>query len=97
MAKITPIFLLEEDQEPMAMEPKNLSSDESDYPTPNTTPDCHHESIYLDSINQLIASQLEQLSNMGPETVFYPPNPNTSMISDDEEQTTLTPIIGNPE
>ena len=97
MAEITPIFLLEEDEEPMAMEPKNLSSHESDYPTPNTTPDCHHEGIYPDSISQLIASQIEQRSNMGTETVFYPPTPNTSMISDDEEQTTLTLIIGNPE
>ena len=34
---------------------------------------------------------------MGTETIFYPPIPNTSMISDNEEQSNLTPIIRNPE
>ena len=34
---------------------------------------------------------------MGTVTVFYPPTPNTSMISEDEYQTNPTPIIGNPE
>ena len=97
MAKTTLIFLLEEDEEPTAREPIYLSSDESEYSTPITSPDHHHESIYPDSINQLIASQLEQRSNMGTETVFYPPTPNTSLISEDEEQSNLTPIIENPE
>ena len=40
---------------------------------------------------------MEQRSNMGTETVFYPPTPNTSMISDDEDSMNPTPIIGNPE
>ena len=34
---------------------------------------------------------------MGTQTVFYLPTPNTSLISDDEEQSNLTPIIGNHE
>ena len=34
---------------------------------------------------------------MGRESILYPPNPNTSMISDDEEQSNFTPIIGKPE
>ena len=34
---------------------------------------------------------------MGTETIFYPPTPNTSMISDDEEQSNLTPIFRNSE
>ena len=34
---------------------------------------------------------------MGTETIFYPPTANTSMISDDEDPMTPTPIIGNPE
>ena len=34
---------------------------------------------------------------MGTDTVFYPPTANTSLISDDEEQSNLTPINGNPE
>ena len=81
----------------MATEPIHLSSDESEYSTPNTTPDHHHENIYIDSSNQLMASQLEQWSNMGTETVFYQPTPNTSLISDDDEQLNLTPKIGKPE
>ena len=97
MADMTPIFLLEEDEGPMATEPLYLSSDDSEYSTPNTTADHHHENIYPDSINQLIASQVEQRSNMDTETVFYSPTSNTSMISDEEEQSNLTQIIGNSE
>ena len=81
----------------MATEPIYLLCDESEYSTPHKTPNHHHETIYPDSINQLLASQIEQRSNLGTETVFYPPTPNTSMISDDEEQSNLTPIIENPE
>ena len=65
MAEMTPIFLLEEEEEPMATEPIYFSSDESEYSTSNTTPENHHESIYHDSINQLKASQLERRSNKG--------------------------------
>ena len=97
MADSTITFFIEEDKEPMATEPIYLSSDESDYSTPNTTPDHQLECIYPDSINQLIASQLEQRSNMGTETIFYPPTPNTSMISDDQDPMNPTPIVGNPE
>ena len=96
MAGMTPVILLDEDDEPMVTEPIYLLSDESEYSTPNTTPVHHHESIYPDSINQQVASQLEQRPNMGTETVFCPPTPNTSMISDDKEQSNLTPIIGHP-
>ena len=95
MAEMTPMFLLEENKEPTVTEPIYLSSDESEYPTPNTMPDHHHESIYPDSFNRLIASQLEKRSNMSTETVFYPPTTNTSMISDDEEEANLTPILEN--
>ena len=80
---MTPIFFLEGDEEPMATEPIYPQRDESENSTPNTTPDYHHESIYPDSINQLIASQLAQRSNTDKETAFYRPTPNTSMISDD--------------
>ena len=57
---MTTTFRIEEDEEPMATEPIYLSSDESEYSTPNTTPDHQLECIHPDSINQLIASQLEQ-------------------------------------
>ena len=97
MADKTTRFLIEEDEEPMATEPIFLSSDETEYSTPNTTPNHQLECIYPDSINQLIASQLEQRSNMGAGTIVYPPTPNTSIISDDEDPMNPTPKIGNPE
>ena len=97
MADLTTTFLIEEDEEPMATEPIYLSSDESEYSTPNTTTDHQLECTYPDAINQLIASQLEQRSKTGAETVFYPPTPNIPMISDDEYQMNPTPIVGNPE
>ena len=96
-ADMTTTFRIEEDEEPMATEPIYLSSDESEHSTPNTTPDHQLECIYPDSINQLLASQLEQRSNMGAETIVYPPTPNTSTISDDEDPMNSTPIIGNPD
>ena len=96
-ADMTTTFRIEEDEEPMATEPIYLSSDESEYSNPNTTPDHQLECIYPDSINQLIASQLEQRPNMGAETIVYSPTPNTSIISDDEDPMNPTPIIGNPE
>ena len=94
---MTTTFRIEEDEEPMATEPIYLSSDESEYSTPNTTPNHQLECIYPDSINQLIASQLEQRSNMGAETIVYPPTPNTSIISADDDPMNPTPIIGNPD
>ena len=93
---MTTTFRIEEDEEPMATEPIYLSSDESEYSTPNTTPDHQPECIYPDSINQLIASQLEQRSYIGTETIVYPPTPNTSVISDDEDPMNPAPIIENP-
>ena len=97
LVDMSSIFPIEEDEEPMATEPIYLSSDESEYSTPNTTPDHQLECIYPDAINQLIASQLKQWSSTGTEAVFYPPTPNTSMISDDEDPMNPTPIIGNLE
>ena len=97
MADMTNTFLIEEDEEPMATQPIYLSSDESEYSNPNTTPDHQLECNYPDAINQLIASQLEQRSNTGTETAFYPPTPNMSMNSNDQDSIDPTPIIGNPE
>ena len=97
MAEMTTTFLIEEDEEPMATEPIYLSSDESEYSTPDTTPDHQLECTYPDAINELIASQLEQRSNTGTETAFYPPTLNMSMNSDDQDSIDPTPIIGIPE
>ena len=96
MAEINSQYTIEEDQE-MAKEPIYHSSGESEHSTPNTIPEHHEECIYIESINQLKASQLEQQSHMGTETVFYLRTPNTSMIFDDEDQSNLTPVFGYPE
>ena len=97
MKDMTTTFLIEEDEEPMATEPIYLSSDESEYSTPSTTPDHQLDCTYPDPINQLIASQLEQRSKMGTEIAFYPPTPNMSMNSDDQDSIDPTPKIGDPE
>ena len=65
LTDMTSIFPIEEDEEPMATEPIYLSSDEREYSTPNTTPDHQLECTYPDSINQLIASHLQQRPNTG--------------------------------
>ena len=86
MAQLTPVLVLDGDQEPMATEPIYRSSDEIEDSSSNTTtPNSHLESIQHDYNKKLIALQREQRSNMGTATVFYPPTPNTSIISDDEE------------
>ena len=97
MADMTTTFLIEEDEELMATEPIYRSSDESKYSTPSTTPDHQLECTCPDAINQLIASQFKQRSNTGTENAFYPPTPNMSMNSDDQDSIDPTPIIGNPE
>ena len=96
---MTPQFVLSEDDEPMATEPIYLSSDGSEYSNHHSTPDHYPENIYPDSHNtiiQLIAWHLEQRSNNGTATVFCPPTPDTSMISDEDEQHSITPINGDP-
>ena len=71
MAGMTTTFPIEEDEEPTATEPIYLSSDDSKYSTPKTTPDHQLECTYPDAINQLIASQLEQRSNTGTEPSIH--------------------------
>ena len=51
-------------------------------------------------LTRLTSSYLHNWNNgqiRASETVFYSPTPNTSMISDDEDLTNPTPIIGNPQ
>ena len=91
-------FKFDEDQE-METQPIYLSSDESEIdplcssPTPqlpNNVPDKDS------AITQLIEAQHEQMSLSGTSTLQYPTTPPTSLISDDENDDMLTPIIGNP-
>ena len=99
MAEVTPQFIFDQPEEPLASKPVTFSTDESGNSTPNSTPDNYAECVHPDSQNtfkQLVASQFEQRSNIGRATVLCPPTPNTSMISDDDEHNSLTPIFGNP-
>ena len=57
---------------------------------PNNVPDTYS------AITELIAAQHEQMSLSGTSALQYPTTPPTSLISDDENDDVLTPIIGNP-
>ena len=98
MAEINSQFNFDEDQEKEA-QPIYLSSDESEIDSsssspipqlPNNVPDTYS------AITQLIAAQHEQMSLSGTSTLQYPTTPPTLLISDDENDEVLTPIIGNP-
>ena len=52
--------------------------------------------ITCSAITHLIAAQHEQMSLPGSSALQYPTTPPTSLISDDENDETLTPIFGNP-
>ena len=83
----------------MSTEPIYLSTDKSEYSTPNSTPDHYLESKFPDSyeaINQLLGSQFEQTSIIGTATVPGAPTRIACLTSDDDDQHNLTPIIGNP-
>ena len=91
-------FTINEDQE-KETQPNYLSSDESEFdstcssPTPqlpNNVPDTYS------AIAQPIAAQHEQMSLAGTSAPQYLATPPTSLISDDENDDVLTPIIGNP-
>ena len=83
----------------METQPIFISSDESETDStssspipqlPNNVPDKYS------AITQLIAALHEQMSLSGTSTPQYPITPPTSLISDDEDDDMLTPIIGNP-
>ena len=90
-------FTIDEDQE-METQPTYLSSDESEIESlcsspipqlPNKPPDTYS------AITQLIAAQHEQMSLSGTSAPQFPITPPTSVISEDENDEVLTPIIGN--
>ena len=90
-------FTMNEDQE-METQPIYLSSDESEIESlcsspipqlPNNPPDTYS------AITQLIAAQHEQMSFSGTSAPQFPITPPTSLISEDENDEVLTPIIGN--
>ena len=98
MDEINSQFIFNEDQE-METQPIYLSSDESEndslcsspFPQlPNNVPDTYS------AITQLIAAHHEQMSLSGTSALQCPTTPPTSLISDDENDEMLTPIIGNP-
>ena len=91
-------FIIDKDQE-METQPVYLSSDESEIDSPCSSPIPQLPNNVPDTysaIFQLIAAQHEQMSLSGTSALQYPTTPPTSLISDDENDELLTPIIGNP-
>ena len=98
MAEINSQFNFNDDQE-METQPIYLSTDETEIDSlpsspnpqlPNNVPDTYS------AITQLIAAHHEQMSLSGTSDWQCPTTPPTSLISDDENDDMLTPIIGNP-
>ena len=98
MAEMNSQFTIGEDQE-METEPIYLSSDESEMDSPPSSPIPQLPNNVPDAysaITQLIAAQHEVMSLSGTSALQYPTTPPTSLISYDENDEMLTPIIGNP-
>ena len=98
MAENNSQFTIDEDQQ-METQPIYLSSDESEFGSscsspipqlPNNVPETYS------AITQLNAAQHEQMSLSGASALQYPTTPPISLISDDDNDEVLTPIIGNP-
>ena len=98
MAEMSSQLSIEEDQE-METQPICLSSDESEIASPCSSPIPQLPKNVPDTYNaitQLISAQHEQMSLSGTSALHYPITPPTSLISDDENDELLIPIIGNP-
>ena len=98
MAEINSQFNFDEDQE-METQPIYLSSDGSEIDSPPSSPIPQLPNNVPDTysaITQLIAAQHGQMSLSATCAPQYPITPPTWLISDDENDDMLTPIIGNP-
>ena len=98
MTEMNPQLTIDEDQE-METQPIYLSSDESEIDSPCSSPILQLPNNVPDTysaITQIIAAQHEQMSVSGTSALHYPTTPPTSLISDDENDEVLTPIIGDP-
>ena len=98
MAEMNSQFTIDEDQG-METQPIYLSSDESDIASPCSSPIPQLPDNVPDTysaITQLIAAQHEQMSLSGTSALQFLTTLQTSLISDDENDEMLTPIIGNP-
>ena len=98
MAEMNSQFTTDEDQE-METQPIYLSSDESGIASPYSSPTRNLPNNVPDTysaIIQLKAAQHEQMSSSSNFALQYPPNPPTSLISDDDNVESFTPEMGNP-
>ena len=98
MAEMNSQFTIAEEHE-METQPIYLSGDESDIDSPCSSPIPQLPNNVPDTysaITQLIAAQHEQMSMSGTSALQYPTTPPTSLISDDNNDEVLTPIVGNP-
>ena len=91
-------FTIDEDQE-METQPIYLSSDESEIASPGSSPILQPPNNVPDTysaITQLIAAQHDQMSSSGNSALKHPTTPPNLLLSDDDSDEVLTPIIGNP-
>ena len=91
-------FAIDEDREKEA-QPIHLSSDKSEIASPCSSPIPqlpNHVPDTYSAITQLQAAQHEQMSASGTSGPQYPTTPSTSLISDDDNDEVVTPIIGDP-
>ena len=98
MVQINYQFNLDEDQE-MEAQPNYLSSDESEIASPCSSHGPQLTSNFPDTYRAMrrpVAAQREQTSPSGNLDLQYPPNPPTSLMSDDDDAEVFTPISGNP-
>ena len=98
MAEMNSQFNFDEDRE-METQPIHLSSDESEIPSPCSSPTPQLPNNVPDTysaITHLTAAQNEQMSTSGNVALQCPPTPSTSLISDDGNDEVFTPVIGNP-
>ena len=93
-----PQFTIDEDQE-IETEPIYLPSDESEIDSPCSSPIRQLPNNVTDTYcarTQLIAAQHHQMLMSGTSALQYPTTPPTSLISDDQNDELLTPIISKP-
>ena len=97
MAEMNSQFTIGEDQE-METQPFYLSSDESEIASPCSSPTRQLPKNVPDTysaITQPIAAQHEQMSLSGTSAPQYPSTPPTLLISKNDNDEVLSPIIGN--
>ena len=98
VAKMRCQFNFAEEEETMATEPIFLSSDESVYSAPCSSPDQYlagNVSNSYDAINQIIATRQKKRSASVSTAAQYPPFPPNCLVLNDDGEENFNNITGN--